>query len=35
MDEFLIFVAPFLVIITGILLSFWWVLKNEIVKKEE
>ncbi|WP_420178201.1 cytochrome bd oxidase small subunit CydS [Ornithinibacillus scapharcae] len=35
MDEFLIFVAPFLIIITGIVVSFWWVLKDEVVRREE
>ncbi|WP_373284727.1 cytochrome bd oxidase small subunit CydS [Ornithinibacillus halotolerans] len=35
MDAFLIFVAPFLVILTGIVLSFWWVLKDDVVRKED
>ncbi|WP_255406665.1 hypothetical protein [Sporosarcina sp. P18a] len=35
MNEFLIFYAPFLVIIAGILLSFFVVLKDDAVTKNE
>ncbi|GKV67044.1 MULTISPECIES: cytochrome bd oxidase small subunit CydS [Sporosarcina] len=35
MQEFLIFYAPFLVIITGIALSFFVVLKDDAVTKSE
>ncbi|MFE5278620.1 hypothetical protein [Bacillus cereus] len=35
MDAFLVFVAPFLVIGTGIAVSFWWVQKDGVIRKEE
>ncbi|WP_255407444.1 hypothetical protein [Sporosarcina sp. P13] len=35
MNEFLIFYAPFLVIIAGIALSFFVVLKDDVVTKNE
>ncbi|WP_255396873.1 MULTISPECIES: hypothetical protein [Sporosarcina] len=35
MNEFLIFYAPFLVIIAGIVLSFFVVLKDDAVTKNE
>lgn len=35
MNEFLIFYAPFLVIIAGIVLSFFVVLKDDAVTKSE
>ncbi|WP_412976905.1 cytochrome bd oxidase small subunit CydS [Ornithinibacillus sp. 179-J 7C1 HS] len=35
MDTFLIFVAPFLVIITGIVVAFWWGLNDEVVRREK
>ncbi|WP_255363032.1 MULTISPECIES: cytochrome bd oxidase small subunit CydS [unclassified Sporosarcina] len=35
MDEFLIFYAPFLIIIAGIALSFFVVLKDDAVTRNE
>ncbi|WP_425516502.1 cytochrome bd oxidase small subunit CydS [Ornithinibacillus massiliensis] len=33
MDFFLIFIAPFLVLLTGIVVAFWWVLRDEGVHR--
>jgi hypothetical protein len=35
MDGFLIFIAPFVIIIAGIAIAFWVVLKDDAVRKEE
>ncbi|WP_407944464.1 cytochrome bd oxidase small subunit CydS [Ornithinibacillus contaminans] len=35
MDSFLLFIAPFLVIIAAIAVSFWAVLKDGVVSEEE
>lgn len=35
MDVFLIFIAPFLVILAGIVVAFWWVLRDVDIGKEK
>jgi hypothetical protein len=35
MDYFLIFIAPFVIVISGIAVAFWVVLKDDAVREKE